>query len=92
MRRVARVRGLLTFGGLLLVLGVVALAARSQLQANKRFLPAAAATASDAASAPYGGASQPTPAQFERELEKTLREAAQQREERAASAGDDGTR
>jgi len=81
------VRALLTFGGLLIVLAVIALSARTQLQADKRFLPAAGA-----ASAPFGGSSQPTPAQFQRELEKTLREGAQQGADRAASAGEDGTR
>jgi hypothetical protein len=89
--RSARVRALLTFAALLIVLAVIALSARSQLQANKRFLPDADA-ASQAASAPFGGSSQPTPAQLQRELEKTLREGAQRGAERAASAGEDGTR
>ncbi len=87
-------RALLTFGSLLIVLAAIALSARSQLQANKRFLPAAASAASpaEASSAPFGGAAQPTPAQFQRELEKTLREGAQSGADRAASAGEDGTR
>ncbi len=48
-------RAMLTFGSLLIVLAVVGLALRSQLRADKRFLPSAAA-ASDAASRPFGGA------------------------------------
>ena len=84
-------RAILTFGSLLIVLAVIALSARTQLQANKRFLPAASA-ASEASSAPFGGSTQPTPAQFQRELEKTLREGAQGSAERAARAGADGSR
>jgi hypothetical protein len=83
-------RALLTVGSLLIVLAVVMLSVRSQLQANRRFLPSANA-ASDAASAPFGGSGTPTPAQFQHELEKTLSEGARHGAERAASAGEDGT-
>ena len=75
-------RALLTFGSLLIVLAVVALSVKSQLQANKRFL----------ASAPFEGSSSPSVAQFQRELDKTLRETARHRDDQAASAGEDGTR
>ena len=84
-------RSLLTFGSLLIVLAVVGLSLRSQLRADKRFLPASAA-ASDAASAPFGGTSSPSVAQFQRELDKTMQQAAQQTADRAASAGEDGSR
>ena len=88
-------RALLTFGSLLIVLAVVALSVKSQLQANKRFLasaPAPAPAASGAASAPFEGSSSPSVAQFQRELDKTLRETARHRDDQAASAGEDGTR
>ena len=84
-------RALLTFGSLLIVLAVVALSVKSQLQANKRFL-ASAPAASGAASAPFEGSSSPSVAQFQRELDKTLRETARHRDDQAASAGEDGTR
>ncbi len=84
-------RALLTFASLLIVLAVIAVLARTQLRADKRFLPAAAA-ASDASSAPFGGSSAPSVAQFQRELDKTLSEAASHREAESASAGEDGTR
>jgi hypothetical protein len=84
-------RALLTFASLLIVLAVIAVSVRSQLRADKRFLPAAAA-ASGASSAPFGGSSSPSVAQFQRELDKTLSEAASHREAEAASAGEDGAR
>ena len=84
-------RALLTFGSLLVVLAVIGLSVKSQLQASKRYLPAAAA-ASGAASAPFGGNSSPSVAQFQQELNKALNEGARHREAEAASAGDDGTK
>jgi hypothetical protein len=84
-------RALLTFGSLLIVLAVIALSVRSQLQASKRYLPSAAA-ASDASSAPFGGSSSPTVAQFQRELDKAMKADAQHTADQAASAGEDGTR
>jgi len=83
-------RSLLTFGSLLIVLAVIALSVRSQLQANKRFLPAA--PASDASSAPFGGSNSPTVSQYQRELDKAMKAAAQHTADQAASAGEDGTR
>jgi hypothetical protein len=75
-------RGLFAGVGLLVVLAAVALSARNALHANQRFLPAAAA--SGAASAPFGGGNSPGVAQFQQELDKTMRAEAA----RAASAGD----
>jgi len=87
----AAMRALLTVASLLIVLAVVAVTVRGQLRADKRFLPAAAA-ASGASSAPFGGSSSPSVAQFQRELDKTLSEAASHREAESASAGEDGAR
>jgi hypothetical protein len=82
-------RALLTFASLLIVLAVIAVSVRSQLKADKRLLPAAA---SDAASVAFGGSSAPSVAQFQRELDKTLNQAASHREAESASAGEDGSR
>ena len=84
-------RAMLTFGSLLIVLGVIALTVRNQLQASKRFLPSASA-ASDASSAPFGGSSSPTVSQYQRELDKAMKAASRHTDEQAASAGEDGTR
>jgi hypothetical protein len=83
-------RALLTFGSLLIVLAVIALSVRSQLQASKRFLPPAAA--SDASSAPFGGSSSPSVAQYQRELDQAMKASAQHTDDQAASAGEDGAR
>jgi hypothetical protein len=84
-------RAVLTFASLLIVLAVVALSMRSQLQADKRFLPSPAAAA-DASSAPFGGSGSPTVAQYQRELDKAMKADAQHTADQAASAGEDGTR
>jgi hypothetical protein len=84
-------RALLTFGSLLIVLGVIALTLRAQLQAGKRFLPSASA-ASDASSAPFGGGNSPTVSQYQRELDRAMKASARRTDEQAASAGEDGTR
>ena len=84
-------RAMLTYGSLLIVLAVVALTVRSQLQANRRFLPSASA-ASDASSAPFGGSTSPTVSQYQRELDKAMKASAQHTADQAASAGEDGTR
>ena len=79
-------RALLTFGSLLIVLAVVALSMRTQLQADKRFLPSPAAS----------GARAGTPAnqvsQYQRELDAAMKAAAQHTADQAASAAEDGTR
>lgn len=82
-------RAMLTLGSLLIVLAIIGLSVRSQLQANKRFLPSAAA--SDAASGAYGG-NNPTVSQYQRELDKAMKASAQHTADQAASAGEDGTR
>jgi hypothetical protein len=83
-------RLLFTFGGLLVVLAVIALSARHQLEANRRFLPAAGGVSGvGAASGTSGGSPQVTPAQYQRQIEQALRDGAQQGADRAASAGAD---
>ena len=83
-------RALLTYGSLLIVLGVVALTVRTQLQASKRFLPSAAA--SEAASGTLVGTPANQVSQYQRELDKAMKAAARHTDEQAASAGEDGTR
>jgi hypothetical protein len=84
-------RAFLSIASLLIVLAIVAVSVRSQLQASKRYLPSAAA-ASDASSAPFGGSSSPSVAQFQGELDKALKADARHTDDAAASAGEDGTR
>ena len=83
-------RALLTYGSLLIVLAVVALSMRTQLLANKRFLPSAAA--SGAASGPFTGTPQNQVSQYQRELDEAMKAASRHTDEQAASAGEDGTR
>ena len=83
-------RAMLTFGSLLIVLAVIALSMRAQLQANRRFLPSGAA--SDAASGPLVGTPVNQVSQYQRELDKAMKAAARHTDEQAASAGEDGTR
>ena len=85
-------RAMLTFGSLLIVLAIVALSMRTQLQANKRFMPSAAAAASEAASGPFTGTPQNQVSQYQRELDKAMKAASHHTDEQAASAGEDGTR
>lgn len=66
--------------GMLVVLAIVLVNVRNQLHAAKLDAPAAAASS---ASAPFGGTSSPSVAQFQQELDKQMRNAA----DRAASAG-----
>ena len=79
-------RAMLTFGSLLIVLAVVALSMRTQLQADKRFLP------SPAASGAQAGAPANQVSQYQRELDAAMKAAAQHTADQAASAGEDGTR
>ena len=83
-------RAMLTFGSLLIVLAVIALSVRAQLQASKRSVPSSAA--SDAASATLGGTPQNQVSQYQRELDKAMKAASRHTDEQAASAGEDGTR
>jgi hypothetical protein len=80
-------RAFLTLGSLLIVLAVVALSVRSQLQANKRFLPSTAA-ASGVASMPLNGSPQQVMSQYQRELDQAMKAGAQHTADQAASAAD----
>ena len=80
---------MLTYGSLLIVLAIVALSMRTQLQANRRIVPSAA---SDAASGPFNGTPQNQVSQYQRELDKAMKAASRHTDEQAASAGEDGTR
>ena len=82
-------RAMLTYGSLLIVLAIIALSMRTQLQANKRVLPSAA---SGAASDPFAGTPQNQVSQYQRELDQAMKAAARHTDEQAASAGEDGTR
>ena len=82
-------RAMLSLGSLLIVLAIVALTMRSQLQASKRFLPSAA---SGAASGPFVGSPQNQVSQYQRELDKAMKAASQHTADQAASAADEGTR
>lgn len=75
-------RAMFSIVGLLIVLAIVGINVRNQLRATKQQL-APASTSASAASAPFGGTSSPSVAQFQQELDKQMRAAA----ERAASAG-----
>jgi septal ring-binding cell division protein DamX len=79
-------RAFLTLGSLLIVLAIIALSVRSQLQANKRFLPTAAA--SGAASMPLNGTPQQVMSQYQRDLEAAVKADAQHTADQAASAAD----
>lgn len=79
-------KALFSFASVLIVLAIVAVTVRTELRATQAAVaPAPASAASDAqgASAPFGGSSSPTLAQFRQELDKTMQTAA----DRAASAG-----
>jgi hypothetical protein len=81
---------MLTIGSLLIVLAVIAVSVRNQLNANKRFMPAAAS--SDAASGALTGSPQNQVSQYQHELDAAMKAAAQHTADQAASAGEDGTR
>jgi hypothetical protein len=83
-------RAMLTFASLLIVLAIIAVSVRSQLNANKRFVPSAAA--SDAASGALAGSPQNQVSQYQRQLDEAMKAAAQHTADQAASAGEDGTR
>jgi len=67
-------RAFFSIASLLIVLGVIAVAVKHQLRASQQFLPSANAPSASAASEPFGGASRPNVAQFQRELDRTLKE------------------
>lgn len=67
---------------LLVVVAIIGLNVRNSLQATRMAMPAASAASS--ASAPFGGTSSPSVAQFQRELDKTMKQV----NDRAAHSGD----
>ena len=76
-----------TFGSLLVVLAIIAVSVRTQLKASQRVLPQAAAAA-DVPAVPQGNPQQ-VMSQYQRELDKAMKAAAQHTADQAASAGDD---
>ena len=82
-------RAMLTFASLLIVLAVVAVSMRHQLQADKRFLPSAA---SGAASGTLSGTPANQVSQYQRELDAAMKAGAQHTADQAASAGEDDAR
>ncbi|HEY8976700.1 MAG TPA: hypothetical protein VIN75_20970 [Burkholderiaceae bacterium] len=80
-------RAFMTLGSLLIVLAIIALSVRSQLQANKRFLPTSAA-ASGVASMPLEGTPKQVMSQYQRELDQAMKADAQHTADQAASAAD----
>jgi hypothetical protein len=77
---------MLTFGSLLIVLAIVAVSMRHQLQPDKRSLPPGAASGS------LTGSPQNQVSQYQRELDAAMKASAQHTADQAASAGEDGTR
>jgi hypothetical protein len=83
-------RAMLTFASLLIVLAIIAVSVRSQLNASKRFVPSAAA--SEAASGVLTASPQNQVTQYQRQLDAAMKATAQHTADQAASAGEDGTR
>ena len=81
-------RAFFTVGSLLIVLAIIGLSMRSQLQANKRFLPTVDA-ASGAAATPSNGTPQQAVSQYQRELDQAMKASAQHTADQAASAADE---
>ena len=84
-------RALLTFGSMLIVLAIIALSMRHQLQADKRFLPASAASGVAPISVDPSHPQQAV-SQYQRELDAAMKASAQHTADEAASAADEGTR
>ena len=74
-------RAFFTIGSLLIVLAIIGLSMRSQLQANKRFLPTVEAASS-------AGTPQQAVSQYQREVEQAMKASAQHTADQAASAAD----
>lgn len=83
-------RTMLTFASLLIVLAVIAVSMRSQLNASKRVL--APAGASDAASGALTGSPQNQVSQYQRQLDAAMKASAQHTADQAASATEDDAR
>ena len=84
-------RALLTFGSLLIVLAIVSITVRNQLHASKRFLPATAASGT-APMAIDPNNPQQAVSQYQRDLDRAMKAAAQHTADQAASAGEEGAR
>jgi len=83
-------RAMLTFASLLIVLAIIAVSVRSQLNAGKRTVFSAAA--SDATSGASTGSPQNQVTQYQRQLDAAVKAAAQHTADQAASAGEEGPR
>jgi hypothetical protein len=83
-------RAMFSLVALLIVALIVGLNVRNELRATKGLLPASGApsanAASDAASAPFGGTSSPSVAQYQRELDRAMRDSAAHTASAAADA------
>lgn len=84
-------RALLTFGSLLIVLAIVSILVRNQLHASKRYLPAVAASGVAPIDVDPGHPRQAV-SQYQRDLDKAMKAAAQHTADQAASIADDGAR
>ena len=84
-------RAMLTFGSLLIVLAIVSISVRNQLHASKRFLPAVAASGVGPVTVDPDHPQQAV-SQYQRELDKAMKAAAQHTADQAASIADDGAR
>jgi hypothetical protein len=72
-------RAFFTIGSLLIVLAIIGLSMRSQLQSNKRFLPTGEAASG-------AGTPQQAVSQYQREVEQAMKASAQHTADQAASA------
>ncbi len=85
-------RAMFTFGSLLIVLAIVSILVRNQLHASKKFLPATVAASGVAPLAVDPNNPQQAVTQYQRELDKAMKAAAQHTADQAASAADEGAR
>jgi hypothetical protein len=69
-------RAIFSIASLVIVLCVIAITVQHQLRASRQFVPSSVPAEAAAA---FGGASQPDAAQYQRELERTLKEGAARR-------------
>jgi hypothetical protein len=67
-------RAIFSFASILIVLGIVVVAVKHQLEASRQGLPAGSASTMTGPSAPFGGTSQPSVAQYQRELDRAIQE------------------
>jgi hypothetical protein len=69
-------RAIFSIASLVIVLCIIAITVQHQLRASRQIAPSAVPAEAAAA---FGGASQPTAAQYQRELERTLKNGSAQR-------------